>query len=108
MAQEQELELVNAEGYETVSDTGSDNEEFDESILERVTALIDIVPPLTRYYIANQVSSTFNTTFSLLKTIGSGLWVLSTAALLVGLPAGLELERDAMAIQQEFQVKEGQ
>ena len=105
--QDQDLELVNADGYETMSENGSDDE-FDESIIERVAALVDIVPPLARQQISSTVSTGFSYTLSLAKSIGSGLWVLATAALLVGLPAGLELERDAMAIQQEYQVKEGQ
>ena len=102
-----DLELVNADGYETMSETGSDDE-FDESILERIAALKDVVPPMVRQQITSTINTSCSYTFSFVKSIGSGLWVLATAALLVGLPAGLELERDAMAIQQEFQVKEGQ
>ncbi|KAJ3304731.1 mitochondrial import receptor protein [Kappamyces sp. JEL0829] len=73
-----------------------DDEDFvdDESLLERIIALKDIVPPTTRAHFANAVSSSLVVTVGLGKTVGSGLWILATGALLVFLPVSLELERD--------------
>jgi import receptor subunit TOM22 len=75
----------------------------EESVLERLAALVDIVPPTTRQKIVNTIGDTVSLSWGIGQTIGSGLWVLCTGALLILLPVGLELERDAMAIQQEYQ-----
>jgi import receptor subunit TOM22 len=99
-------EFDDDEMFEDEIDAHSDSDsEFleEESLLERIGALVDIVPPTTRQRIANAVGNTVSFGFGLGKTVGSGLWILCTGALLVVLPVSLELERDAMAIQQEFQ-----
>ncbi|KAJ3272389.1 mitochondrial import receptor protein [Terramyces sp. JEL0728] len=75
----------------------------EESLLERLAALVDIIPPTTRAKVSNAVSNSVSFGFGLGKLAGSGLWVLTTAALLVFLPVGLELEREQVAFQQEQQ-----
>jgi import receptor subunit TOM22 len=97
------------ESQKLIENVDSDDEDFieDESIIERIAALVDIVPPTTRQRIYNCAGSTLNTGIRIGKTIGSGLWVLATGALLVLLPVSLELERDAMAVQQDYQMRSG-
>ena len=95
----------NDDDYEELDDHVVDELEDldieDESILERLAALVDIVPPVARAHLSNAVSSGINNTFGALRTIGSGVWVLVTGAFLVAVPVAFELEREQAIIQQE-------
>jgi hypothetical protein len=97
-------------GQKLIGDYDSDEEEYlaEESIFERLAALIDIVPPTTRARISNVVDSTISVGFGIGSLVGNGLWVVVTGALLVVLPISMELEKEAMLIQQEFDVSPGQ
>jgi import receptor subunit TOM22 len=83
-------------GPVTVVSTQAEDDEdvLDESLLERIAALQDIIPPTARAHLYNAASSTVSLTLGLGKGLGSGLWILATGALLVFLPVSLELERD--------------
>ncbi|KAJ3058669.1 mitochondrial import receptor protein, partial [Podochytrium sp. JEL0797] len=78
------------------------DEEFEnETLLDRLAALADIIPPTTRHAISSTVSKTFSVSFSSAQFVGKGLWVVATSALLVLMPVALEIERESFAIQQE-------
>ncbi|KAJ1032602.1 hypothetical protein NDA16_000625 [Ustilago loliicola] len=72
-----------------------------ESIRERISALRDIIPPSTR----RSIASTFNTTTSYAFTgsllAGKLVWVVTTSALLVGLPFALAVEDESRIVAQE-------
>lgn len=72
-----------------------------ETFLDRVAALVDIVPPTTRYSISSKISKTFSTAKSVGKLAGNVIWVVTTSALLVGLPLALSLEDEAKIVAQE-------
>jgi mitochondrial import receptor subunit TOM22 len=72
-----------------------------ESIVDRIVALVDIVPPQTRHNISTRVSSVVSTVQKTGKVVGNIVWVLTTTALLVGLPLALVLEDEAKLAQQE-------
>jgi import receptor subunit TOM22 len=76
----------------------------DETFFDRVAALVDIVPPTTRQKISSRVS----TTASVVKTVGQRLgqlaWIITTSALLVGLPLALSLEDEARIVAQEKEI----
>lgn len=73
----------------------------EETIWERLSALRDIIPPSTR----RSIASTFNTTTSYAFTgslLASKLvWVVTTSALLVGLPFALAIEDESRIVAQE-------
>ncbi|TKY85064.1 hypothetical protein EX895_006144 [Sporisorium graminicola] len=73
----------------------------EESIWERLSALRDIIPPSTR----RSIASTFNTTTSYAFTgsllAGKLVWVVTTSALLVGLPFALAVEDESRIVAQE-------
>jgi import receptor subunit TOM22 len=73
----------------------------DETLLDRLAALVDIVPPTTRQKLGARLS----TTASVLKTggrlVGNLVWIVTTSALLVGLPLALSLEDEAKVVAQE-------
>ncbi|KAH9841825.1 mitochondrial outer membrane translocase complex, subunit Tom22 [Rhodofomes roseus] len=73
----------------------------EESFYERLAALVDIVPPTTRHKISSRLSKTtgfFKTTG---KVVGNIVWIVTTSALLVGLPLALSLEDEAKIVAQE-------
>lgn len=73
----------------------------DESLLDRLAALKDIVPPTTRHSLASKVSKTASFVKRTSKFAGNVIWVVTTSALLIGLPLALILEDEAKVVAQE-------
>ncbi|KAI0061482.1 mitochondrial import translocase, subunit Tom22 [Artomyces pyxidatus] len=84
----------------SVSSVGSDAP-ADESFLDRIAALKDIVPPTTRHSISTKVSSTASFLKRGTKMAGNLIWIVTTSALLIGLPLALSLEDEAKVMAQE-------
>jgi import receptor subunit TOM22 len=80
----------------------------DESLFDRVAALVDIVPPSTRHSIASKVSKTASAVKKTGKVVGNLVWIVTTSALLVVLPLALVLEDDAKLAAQEREMLEQQ
>ncbi|PPR05401.1 hypothetical protein CVT24_008015 [Panaeolus cyanescens] len=80
----------------------------DETFLDRIAALKDIVPPTTRHNISTAVSKTANFVKRGSKLVGNIVWVVTTSALLVGLPLALVVEDEAKYAQQEREMLEQQ
>lgn len=72
-----------------------------ETFAERLAALKDIVPPTTRHNIATKLSASGSFLKRSGKVVGNIVWVLTTSALLVGLPMALSLEGEAAMVEQE-------
>ena len=84
----------------SLSSVGSDSP-VDESLLDRLAALKDIVPPTTRHSLASKVSKTASFFKRTTKFAGNVIWVVTTSALLIGLPLALILEDEAKVVAQE-------
>jgi import receptor subunit TOM22 len=84
---------------ESVISDIDDDDTIDETILDRLSALVDIVPPTTRKNISNAASTGYSWASMGLRLSGKTLWVLSTSALLLGVPW-------ALAFSEEQQVQE--
>lgn len=73
----------------------------DETLYERIAALQDIIPAPTR----RAISSKYNTATSWVKSGlalgGKTLWVVSTSALLLGVPWALAYSEEQMIVEQE-------
>ncbi|KAF7346192.1 Mitochondrial import receptor subunit TOM22 [Mycena sanguinolenta] len=82
--------------------------EQDESIIDRLAALVDIVPPTTRHAISQRVSKTASWLKWGGKRAGSFVWIVTTSALLVALPLALVLEDEAKIVAQEREFLEQQ
>lgn len=80
-----------------VSDIDIEN----ESLVDRIVALVDIIPPQTRHEISTRVSTVAKTIQRTGKVVGNIVWVLTTSALLVGIPLALVLEDEHKFAQQE-------
>ncbi|GJJ13339.1 hypothetical protein Clacol_007591 [Clathrus columnatus] len=85
----------------SVSLSSVSSELADESLIDRIAALVDIVPPTTRYSISTKVSKATSFVFQTGRILGNVAWVVATSALLVGLPLVLALEDEARIVQQE-------
>ena len=80
----------------------------DESLLERITALVDIVPPVTRVKFQQRVQDVGDWALDAFHFVGAGLWIISTASLMTIFPLALELEREGAIIDQEIQQRSSQ
>lgn len=80
-----------------------------ETLTERLLALKDMLPPSTR----RRISSGFSSTMRVVKSAGSwggkGMWVLSTSALMVGVPWALAFveEQQVLEMEREQRAREG-
>ncbi|KAI0400369.1 mitochondrial outer membrane translocase complex, subunit Tom22 [Xylaria palmicola] len=86
----------------------SDESEYDptdETLAERLYALRDMVPPQTRGYIANTVSTATNAVKSVLSFGGKSLWVISSSALLLGIPWALAWSEEQQVLEMEKEMK---
>ncbi|KAF8339598.1 mitochondrial outer membrane translocase complex, subunit Tom22 [Cantharellus anzutake] len=72
-----------------------------ESLIDRISALVDIIPPTTRHSISESLSQTTRLLKRGTKFAGNVVWIVTTSALLVGLPLALVLEDEAKIVQQE-------
>ncbi|KZV91224.1 mitochondrial import translocase, subunit Tom22 [Exidia glandulosa HHB12029] len=86
----------------------SDNGIAPETLFDRLVALVDIVPPSTRHSISTRVENTANVVKRTGRVVGNIIWVITTSALLIGLPLALALEDEAKIIQQEKELQEQQ
>lgn len=95
------------DGQSVISETDDIERELaewraeDETLADRLYALRDIVSPSTR----KRLVETWRTTTSYAtwggKLAGNAVWVITTSALLVGLPLALAIENETMMVQQE-------
>ncbi|KFY62719.1 hypothetical protein V496_04434, partial [Pseudogymnoascus sp. VKM F-4515 (FW-2607)] len=78
---------------------------LDESLAERLIALRDIIPPTTR----TTISNIFNTTSSYVATTlgfgGKAIFVLSTSALLLGVPWALAFAEEQQIADMENEMR---
>ena len=91
-----------------ISDISDDDDFFDpnsESIYDRVVALKDIVSPKTRSSLSQTLQSAQAWASWGWFSAGSVAWVVSTSALLVGLPLALAIEDETRIVQQEREMQ---
>ncbi|KAF7291596.1 Mitochondrial import receptor subunit TOM22 [Mycena chlorophos] len=79
-----------------------------ESFIDRIAALVDIVPPTTRHAISERVYKSASLLKRGGKLAGNLVWIVTTSALLVALPLALVLEDEAKIVAQERELLEQQ
>ncbi|KAI1434885.1 mitochondrial outer membrane translocase complex, subunit Tom22 [Xylaria sp. CBS 124048] len=86
----------------------SEYDPTDETLAERLYALRDMVPPQTRGYIASTVTTASDTVKSVLSFGGKTIWVISSSALLLGIPWALlwSEENHFMEMEKEMKMRE--
>jgi len=93
---------------DTDSEISSDEDDdlpTEETLADRLLALKDIIPPATRSYIANTVSKTTYYVKGGLGFGGKALFVLSTSALLLGVPWALAFAEEQQQIDMEKEMR---
>jgi import receptor subunit TOM22 len=97
------------DGFETESVSSIDSEDdFSpdaETLADRFYALKDIVAPSTRTRLASQYARTASWLKTGLTFTGNAVWVVTTSALLVGLPLALAMEDEARIVAQEKELQ---
>ncbi|KAI1991017.1 mitochondrial import receptor subunit Tom22 [Ophidiomyces ophidiicola] len=88
---------------DTESEISSDSYSIleEETLLERLAALQDIISPSSRRKISNVFSSVTSFTKSTFSFGGKTLWVVSTSAFLLGVPWALALAEEQQYVQME-------
>jgi import receptor subunit TOM22 len=97
--------------YEATDNTNRTNAESDtssiasaptdETLYERILALQDMIPASTRRSLVSKVNTTSSWLKSGLFMGGKTLWVVSTSALLLGVPWALAYSEEQMIVEQE-------
>ncbi|OBT62265.1 hypothetical protein VE03_08578 [Pseudogymnoascus sp. 23342-1-I1] len=93
---------------DTDSEISSDDEApptLDESLSERLLALRDIIPPTTRTAIASVYTTTSSYVTTTLSFGGKALFVLSTSALLLGVPWALAFAEEQQIADMENEMR---
>jgi import receptor subunit TOM22 len=80
------------------SDVESDVSAGEETLLERLLALKDIIPPETRYAVTSKLSKCTKVGKTMASVLGKVAWVLSTSAILMVAPLVFELEKETQLI----------
>ncbi|CAE7033396.1 hypothetical protein CFE70_004806 [Pyrenophora teres f. teres 0-1] len=89
-------------GTDSESDTSSIHSLHpDESLYERILALQDMIPASTRRSVSSKASTISSWFKSGLSMGGKTLWVVSTSALLLGVPWALAYSEEQMIVEQE-------
>lgn len=104
--EEQEEQAEEEEEEEEEESDYDDEDDFDpnETVLERIVALKEILTPHQRDFILSSVSSTSNGVKALTGKFGSGLWYLTTTGLLLGVPLAIAIfgETQLMELEKEL------
>jgi import receptor subunit TOM22 len=98
------LELTIFEDSE-ISTDDEDEIPDEETLADRISALRDIIPPTTRSYIASKVETTTSWIWSGTMFAGKTLWVVSTSALLLGVPYALAFAEEQQWVEMEKEMK---
>jgi import receptor subunit TOM22 len=86
-----------------ISDDDGEAPQLDESLLDRISALRDIIPPKARARISSASSSLYSATTTTVNYGGKSLWVIATSILLLGIPYALALGEEQQYMEEERQ-----
>jgi import receptor subunit TOM22 len=105
LPQEHESEYETDSVASDVSSIEDDDDIANETYKDRLIALKDIVPPSTRLEAVRkwQQASSWASTGS--QWVGNAVWIITTSALLVGLPLALAVEDEARIVGQEKELQ---
>ncbi|RKP12691.1 mitochondrial outer membrane translocase complex, subunit Tom22 [Piptocephalis cylindrospora] len=117
MDEEEELSGSEEEGsegdYSDLSEEDEDEDEYDddddegddETLLERISALRDIIPPARRAAIANRWSTLYGGGAWMVSMVGKTAWVVATTALVLVIPLQIEAQKELMMKEYDEELK---
>ncbi|KAF3928920.1 hypothetical protein AA313_de0203864 [Arthrobotrys entomopaga] len=86
---------------DAASETSSLADLDSETLYDRFIALKDIIPPSRRAQLSRSFNSTYSLVSSGLSFGGKSMWVLSTSALMLGVPYVLAWQEEQQVIEME-------
>ncbi|KAI7900300.1 mitochondrial outer membrane translocase complex, subunit Tom22 [Cokeromyces recurvatus] len=104
--QYEEVEVSSEDEYSDFSDDDFDEE--DESIVDRIVALKDIIPLKHRNRISNSVSTLTSWGKTGATFVGKSAWVITTSMFLLVLPLALEIEKEQALVAYEKEAMQQQ
>ncbi|KAK6533434.1 mitochondrial import receptor protein [Orbilia ellipsospora] len=90
---------------DAASETSSLADLDSETIYDRFVALKDIIPPSRRAQLSRSFNSTYALVSSGLSFGGKSMWVLSTSALMLGVPYVLAWQEEQQVIEMEKEMQ---
>lgn len=84
-----------------ISDEEEADEDFEESLFDRIVALKDMIPLKQRTYFSNGVSRTYKWIGKGLSFGGQSLWIVTTSAMVLGVPYAVALQGDQQMAEME-------
>ncbi|RKP01860.1 hypothetical protein CXG81DRAFT_6868, partial [Caulochytrium protostelioides] len=105
---ETEPELEAGSDASDVDDIDDIDALLNESLVDRIAALRDVVPPAQRAALCAAGASVAGAAAAAAKFVGKSAWILTTAASLLILPVMLEVDKESFALQQEAQMRQAQ
>jgi len=88
-----------------LSSEASDEDIPDETLLDRISALQDIIPPKQRKALSNGFQTATSWVQTGLLFGGKTLWVVSTSALLLGVPWAMAFAEEQQMVEMEREMK---
>lgn len=82
-----------------------DDETLEETVYERLVALKDMIPPKHRAKISGAFNTTYNMVASTLRFGGNAMWILSTSAIMLGVPYALAVGEEQQMVEMEKEMK---
>ena len=111
IAQQQGPKIEEEDDWDTdsESDASDISDDYEETFADRIAALADIVPPTYRKKLSSAANTTYDWTTSGLSFSGKALWVISTSALLLGIPWALAFseEQQMQEMEREMRMQQG-
>ena len=88
-----------------ISAASSDAGGLNETLADRLLALRDVIPPVQRARLGAGLTTGYRWVAAGLTLGGKSLWVLSTSAMLVGIPWALAFTEEAQMMEMEKEMK---
>jgi len=88
-----------------ITEDEDDECDLEESLADRIAALRDVIPLKQRVAISNTISTTYSWIRGGLVFSGKSLWVISTSALLLGVPWALAFAEEQQMMEMEKEMK---
>jgi import receptor subunit TOM22 len=105
LPQEHESDYETDSDVLSVSDVSDDDNIANETYTDRLIALKDIVAPSTRLEAVRKWQQATSWVSTGSQWAGNAVWIITTSALLVGLPLALAIEDEARIVGQEKELQ---
>lgn len=91
--------------FDDSSDLDSDDDFANETVMERIVALKDIIPPAQRLLVSDSFNLLSSTLSGGALSVGSLLWMVGTSALLLATPIAMLIIGEQQLMEMEAQFK---